>query len=170
MSSQVYFISDLHLDHRNVLKFEPVHRPFADIEAHNQWLFENWRSVVNKRDVVYVLGDVSWTRAGLQAMKQLPGQKHLIMGNHDGFPLQEYLEVFRVIRPSPWVYRRHWLSHCPIHPDELRGRDNVHGHVHSNSIKDVRYINVSVEAINGIPRTLEQLHKLQAVKHYVGDI
>lgn len=42
-------------------------------------------------------------------------------------------------------YKNLWLTHAPIHPDELRGKKNVHGHCHGHILNDKRYINVCVE-------------------------
>ena len=53
-----YFISDLHLGHKNVLKFD--NRPFINIEEHDKTIIDNWNSKVNDNDDVYVLGDISW--------------------------------------------------------------------------------------------------------------
>lgn len=50
-----YYISDLHFDHTNVIKFD--NRPFKDVEEMNNTLINNWNSVVKKSDIVYVLGD-----------------------------------------------------------------------------------------------------------------
>lgn len=49
-----YFISDLHLGHKNVLKFD--NRPFINIEEHDKTIIDNWNSKVNDNDDVYVLG------------------------------------------------------------------------------------------------------------------
>lgn len=163
--NHAYMISDLHLGHKNIIKFAGRERGgCTTIEEHDSWIVEMWNSVVNKNDVVYVLGDVAFTREGLSLVRKLKGQKHLIMGNHDAFPIREYFDYFSIIRPSPFSYKGYWLSHCPIHPQELRGRKNVHGHVHNNPVPDSRYISVCVEALGGTPRTLDQLEALQ--KHY----
>lgn len=160
--SKVYMISDFHFGHKNILKFAGQYRANCQtIEEHDNWLVQTWNSVVNANDQVYVLGDVAFTREGLTNLRQMKGQKVLIMGNHDEFPIREYFDFFRTIRPSPYSYKGYWLSHCPIHPDELRGKKNIHGHVHQNPIKDRRYISVCVEALGGTPRTLEQLEALQ---------
>lgn len=162
--SQVFLISDLHLGHKKVLEFEPEHRFGKDITEHDYWLLGLWNATVRKRDLVYVLGDVTWTPHGFQILEQMHGEKTLIMGNHDTFPLEMYLSVFKRIRPSPFPYKGYWLSHCPIHPTELRGRKNIHGHVHSNTLPDERYYNASVEAVAGIPRTLQQLEMIQQIR------
>lgn len=49
-----YFISDLHLGHKNVLKFD--NRPFINIEEHDKTIIDNWNNKVNDNDDVYVLG------------------------------------------------------------------------------------------------------------------
>lgn len=54
-------------------------------------------------------------------------------------------------------YKKSWLSHAPIHPAELRGKINIHGHVHDatitdeNGLPDLRYFNVSLENTGGRP-------------------
>ena len=66
-----YFISDLHLGHKNVLKFD--NRPFINIEEHDKTIIDNWNSKVNDKDDVYVLGDISWHNATktIEIFKQL---------------------------------------------------------------------------------------------------
>lgn len=163
--SNVFFISDLHIGHRSILNFEPLFRKGRDVDEHNLWLVQQWNSVVtSKRDVVYVLGDVVFGVDNFRWLHMLNGQKHLIMGNHDTYDLRHYLEHFR-IHPGLYGYKGYWLSHAPIHEDELRGRQNIHGHVHSQSIQDryranrvdKRYINASVETCAGVPIAMEDL-------------
>jgi calcineurin-like phosphoesterase family protein len=48
-------------------------------------------------------------------------------------------------------YKGFWLTHAPIHPDELRGKMNVHGHVHTKTLADNRYFNVSCENVGYKP-------------------
>lgn len=58
-------------------------------------------------------------------------------------------------------YKEFWLSHAPLHPDELRGKNNVHGHVHTESVNDLQYLNVSVDSsfMNFFPRTLHEIRE-----------
>lgn len=155
--SCVRFISDLHLGHKNICEFEGVNRGNStNIEDHDNWIINQWNSVVKKQDVVWVLGDVAFTRDGLSKIKQLNGTKHLILGNHDEFPLHEYINFFNKVHGF-MKYKGHWLSHAPIHPQSLRGKKNIHGHMHSKSLDDARYKCVSVELLNGVPKTLAEL-------------
>ena len=158
--SNVFFISDLHIGHRNILKYSPE-REGSNTDEHDLWLLEQWNSVVKKkRDLVYVLGDVCFDQSKLWILDKMAGTKYLLPGNHDYFKLEEYMAYFDKIL---WFRKYHefWISHAPIHPDELRGRKNIHGHVHSKSIRDSRYINVCVEKLNGVPVTLEEIRNEQ---------
>lgn len=149
----IYFISDLHLGHKNILKFSPE-RHGSTIEEHDDWIIEIC-SGLTKRNILYILGDISWTREGLARLEEIKAQKNFILGNHDGFRVEEYMKYGRVL-PGLYKYKGFWLSHAPVHPVELRGCKNIHGHVHSNTLPDERYINVSVENFRR-PISLEEL-------------
>lgn len=158
--SVVYMIGDLHFGHKNIANYR---KGFASEEHHREHLSAQWSSIVKKRDVVWVLGDAAFTSEGLASIRLLPGRKILVRGNHDLLSTAEYLSVFEevygIIR-----YKKVWLSHAPIHPDELRGRRNIHGHVHNATIQDARYVNVSAENINYTPA------KYQAIQNDTGVI
>lgn len=78
-----YYIGDLHFGHRNCLAFD--NRPFRDTEEHDKALIDNWNEVVGIDDDVWILGDFSWYNATktIEIFKQLNGNKHLCIGNHD---------------------------------------------------------------------------------------
>lgn len=152
----IFFISDLHLGHKNIIKFSRDYRVGLTIEEHNEWLVSQWNSVVGKGDIVYVLGDVAFGHENLKYLDQMKGQKFLIRGNHDGGDISVFKPYFQNIY-GLLKYKGFWLSHAPIHPASLRNLFNLHGHVHQNTLEDLRYINVSVEALNGIPISLDTL-------------
>ena len=52
-SQNIFFISDLHLGHANVLRYD--NRPFANVDEMHNTLVERWNSVVGDDDVVYFL-------------------------------------------------------------------------------------------------------------------
>jgi len=129
--SNVWFCSDLHFGHKNISKF----RKEVESEVHNRWrITDDWYNTVTKRDIVFVLGDAAFTMDTVSDFGLLPGKKFLIRGNHDTLNTSVYLkyftEVYGLIK-----YKEFWLSHAPIHPDELRGRRNLHGHVHYNNVQ-----------------------------------
>lgn len=156
MSATPRFAADLHLGHKKILQFAGDYRGGTTVEEHDDWVVDSWNGTVGKRDPVYILGDVAFSREGLERVRELQGQKFLIQGNHDLFSLEAYQDVgLKVIGFRK--YKGFWLSHAPIHPDELRGCKNIHGHVHQNTLADDRYINVSLEAIGGKPISIHEL-------------
>ena len=156
MMARVFMISDLHLGHKNVLKFR--HCRYDSLDEMHQDAITSWNSVVTKRDLVYVLGDIAWGSAALQLYKEMNGNKTLIMGNHDKFKPSELLSIFGSIHGAR-AYKGHILTHIPIHPSEFRRwRYNIHGHLHGNKIKDPRYINVNVDTLKSFfPVPFDQL-------------
>ena len=78
-----YYISDLHFDHTNVIKFD--NRPFKDIEEMNNTIINNWNNVVKGGDIVYVLGDFCFgnTERTNEIFNKLNDKIILIRGNHD---------------------------------------------------------------------------------------
>lgn len=153
--SEVFFIGDLHFGHKRILEFSPQ-RGGTNIEEHNEWIISQWNSRVAKHDTVWVLGDVAFSAVALELVARLKGHKQLVRGNHDTQSTEAYLKYFNNVFG---IVKKHglWITHAPIHPAELRGKPNIHGHVHANSIPDPRYINVSVENINGLPVALSEL-------------
>ncbi len=49
-----------------------------------------------------------------------------------------------------------WLTHCPMHPIELRGLINIHGHIHDEQLGE-GYVNVSCEQVDYTPVLIDEL-------------
>lgn len=140
----VYVWSDLHLTHNNITKSRTQ---FATSAEHDEWIVQQYLKVIDKRDKIFLLGDIAIRFAGLNIIKELPGYKHLVLGNHDlerGPRFADLVGIYDKV-DSMVKYKNLWLTHAPIHPDELRGKKNVHGHSHGHILNDKRYINVCVE-------------------------
>lgn len=165
----VYFIADTHFSHANSLRFRTQ---FESIDEHDDYIISRWNSLIHKRDTVYHLGDFSFTakqEAVNSYAKRLNGHIKLMPGNHDQVvPLTDNVKI---INEGLYKYKDFWLSHCPIHPQELRNKINIHGHVHSSSVeeynytdsyfmRDEKYFNVSCEAIDYMPIQLEKLRAI----------
>lgn len=165
--SIVRFIADLHLGHTNMA----TRRGFATVEEHDEHIIASWNSVVDKRDVTYILGDVTMEKkASYALLDRLNGVKHVVLGNHDrrqDVPhlLQHVTSVAGMIQ-----YKGIILTHCPIHPMELEYRfpRNIHGHIHDSQVllldscfdePDLRYICVSCERVDYKPKSLTELIK-----------
>jgi len=170
MMSNVFFTSDLHFGHDNLLEFrrEVHNNAFPSyIEDMNQWLIEKWNSRVRPRDTVWVLGDVAWGDENLHYLAQCNGTKNLILGNHDlergDSKLANYQREFEYIGGVKKKYK-FVMSHCPIHPLELEHRNwtnNVHGHIHhfDRCLPEPTYINVNVDVNKGLPLSLDEIRK-----------
>ena len=124
--SRVYFIGDLHMGHEGIHKFRTQ---FPNEAVHRQFLMDTWNDTITKRDVVYVMGDAAFTQDGLDSISTLSGRKILVRGNHDLLPTEAYLGVFQEVYGA-LAWKGLWLTHIPIHPNELYGRTNIHGHCH----------------------------------------
>lgn len=154
--STVYITSDWHLGHRNITKFRQV---FSSMEEHNECLIENYKSIVTKRDTVWFLGDMCFDNEYCSIIKSLPGDKRLVLGNHDTdrkCDLSHLIEAFDQVHGLV-SYKAAWLSHAPIHNSELRGRYNIHGHTHSSFVPDPRYYNVCVENTEFKPKSYQSI-------------
>ena len=157
----IFVISDTHWGHANIIQYS--NRPFSSLEEMNEKMIENWNNVVRDQDVVYHLGDVYFSKNHGDFYKRLRGRKRLILGNHDSGKDKLLLDTFQKIvvwRMFPEF--RLLLTHVPVHPYAMEDHStrkferNIHGHVHLNSLKDDRYINVSCELINYTPVNIEQ--------------
>ena len=156
--ANVWMCADLHLGHKNIHKFRTQ---FESEGHHRNTVKENYHKVVTKRDKVFFLGDIAFNQECLEDVSTwVADKKVLVIGNHDldNIPMKEIVKHFDEVY-SLYKYKEFWLSHCPMHPAELRGKYNVHGHVHFNSVPDPRYLNVSLENIDYAPISLDDVRK-----------
>ena len=156
-----YIFSDLHLNHKAVIGFEG--RPFSSVYQMNKTILRNWRETVSSRDTIWVLGDVAFstTKEELTSMiKNLPGIKKLILGNHDrSKSLQWWRDVgFVEVYPYPIIYQDFFiLSHEPVYVSKEMPYVNIHGHTHSESSDNPQKVNVSVEVTGYAPVSLDDI-------------
>jgi len=125
----VGFVSDLHLGHDLAARS----RGYLSTADHDIEIVRQLQRRCNKRTVLWVLGDVAMRESALDLLAVVPGRKVLVRGNHDTFPISTYLKYFEDVCGF-LRYKQMWLSHCPIHPQEMyRCKLNVHGHIHKNT-------------------------------------
>src|SRR5262245_45539090 len=55
MRPSIFFTSDTHFGHTNILKY--CRRPFPDVQAMDEALIARWNATVGPDDVIYHLGD-----------------------------------------------------------------------------------------------------------------
>ena len=139
---KVFFTSDLHFGHENVLRFDG--RPFATVEEMDAELIRRWNAKVGKGDLVYVLGDFIWKTRNEDApglIKSLNGQIILIKGNHDRFlhnakakaalaGVKDYDDICVTLEDG--TKKRCILSHyfIPMYNGHFYQGIHLHGHSH----------------------------------------
>ena len=155
ISNKLWLISDTHWGHRNIVQFQQ--RP----ASHDVIMLSNWIDRVLEKDQVLHLGDVALGQDGnrkrwLKVISRLPGQKFLILGNHDKERRSVYEDAGFTILP-PFIYQNLVFTHFPHSNENPAPRGswdtNIHGHIHLNPLRPEdghidttkRYINMSVE-------------------------
>lgn len=149
----IYFTSDSHFYHKNVLSFE--NRPFDSVEEMNEGLIKAWNSVVETNDIVYHLGDFMFgsITKWKEILPQLNGKMRLCKGNHDdsktvrklaneGY-FDEYHEVGTYIKVNGYQL---WLTHYPMEIGMRPKKYSLSGHIHSTPSRMLNQINAGVDS------------------------
>ena len=194
MANNTFIIGDLHFQHKNIIKY--CNRPWNsgidnngnlivtddDVSKMNSDLIINWNSVVSENDTVIVNGDFCLgNRSNIpNFVKQLNGNKWLIIGNHDYFHIKNkekynniidfyYKAGFSRVYDHPIIINDFIIiSHEPIaFITEQCAYANIFAHVHNNNMyKDFTKNTFcsSVERINYTPISLAEIQK-----HWIGE-
>jgi calcineurin-like phosphoesterase family protein len=176
-----FFTADLHFGHENVIKY--AKRPFANAAEMDYALFENWCRVVTKHDTVYVLGDVALCHPdrAIALVRDLPGQKHLIFGNHDKrlrkngdfldlfhSPFRDFAEIKVPDAALESGHQNITLCHYALRVwnKSHYGAWNLYGHSHGSLADDPNALSldVGVDCWNYTPVSYEMLKAKMAEK------
>ena len=157
--SKIWFWSDQHFYHNNIIKYS--NRPFADVTEMTEKMIANYNSVVGVDDVIFWLGDVSFTGTEKtnEVLGRLNGYKILVFGNHDldrkgKLKNMEFDEIHSIYLFNNWI-----LMHYPCRAYLPDGFYSIHGHTHTINTGLDRVVNVSVEQLNYTPISLVDLIK-----------
>lgn len=127
----IWFTADLHFGHGNMLKHEPVARPYKTKEEMDAAMIRDWNGRVQPTDRVWVLGDLfcfCHKSYAINIRKQLNGIIWLVRGNHDEWSDTWYQEQSICVMDSPQPYKLGQgsievpvlLSHYPYKPNILK--------------------------------------------------
>lgn len=157
--------SDLHLGHDNIIRY--TNRPFADAEAMDAALYDNWAMTVGRNDELIFVGDLAMRKAvGPHTWQRIRNgmgaRKRLVIGNHDltgsgSLRVDGFDEIGAVMFADgdpPLVFTHIPLTLVP------EGCVNIHGHTHDEAPWDSPHINVSVEQLAYRPVALTRLSLL----------
>lgn len=130
MRRKLYFTSDWHIGHKNVLKFDQ--RPFQDLNHMHSVLVKNFNHLVPKHGITYFLGDMGLCSHGLlkKVIDQLNGTKILVRGNHDGNMNSMYNAGFDVVIDKAQITIGKnivTMTHCPLVGVFREDTTNMHG-------------------------------------------
>lgn len=162
---KVFFTSDLHFGHKNILKYED--RPFSSIEEMDQKMIENWNKKVGSNDEIYILGDLAFGNKKYvkNLLEKLNGKKYMIRGNHD-----RYIDKEEISNEFQWVKDYYLLNHSsgiklvlfhyPICSCAFMQYGSIHlfGHIHKdNIVMNKNAYNVGADVNNYEPIELKDI-------------
>lgn len=131
----IYFTSDLHFSHKNIINY--CERPFEDVHEMNKFIIEQINSIVKENDELYILGDFCHHKSLPITFREKINCKkvHLILGNHDlchkfddaGF------ESIDFVKEITHCNQKIFMSHYPHRswPSSHKGCFHLYGHTHS---------------------------------------
>lgn len=175
----IYYTSDTHFFHANIVQY--CGRPYIDAVKMNEALCDNWAARVLPNDTIFHLGDVGLASKNklLTLLKKLPGNKHLILGNHDiWIPELRYIfkwtkryhEIYGLLGQEWWQPAHEKeeranhklpvvLCHYPMAEwnQSHRGSWMLHGHSHGNLTSNRRRYDVGVDCNSYHPISFEEL-------------
>jgi calcineurin-like phosphoesterase family protein len=162
----IYFTSDFHLSHNNIIKF--CHRPFINVAEMNFVILNNFFDTVKKGDMVYFLGDLSFSsevvKKFLNEVTEEGITMNFIIGNHDkqlgGSKEIHYNRIYDIVIENQPITLCHYpmLSWNKSHFNAW----NIHGHHHSNVVAEKfpgKRLDVAVDLWNFKPVSFEQVKK-----------
>ena len=163
--ARAWIWADLHLDHRDIVGH--FSRPFRSVDEMRRALLEAWRETVGESDLVICAGDVTVgppNPAIDEELAALPGEKVLVVGNHEFVNLPGAKDYgFEAAYPSLVCHSDPplLLTHEPLETVPA-GCANVHGHLHgtparSAATRSTRRLNVNVELVGYRPVRLAEL-------------
>lgn len=170
---RLFFTADTHFDHggispdgerRGILKFR---RQFMDLGDMQKTLIQNWNFVVRREDIVWHLGDFGFKPTNIPAiMKQLNGEIHLVLGNHDrDWPWSpERVKKYGFASVTPAMYLRYegyrlYLHHYPCRSwrNSSHGSFHLYGHSHGDMPGLNRSMDVGVDANDFKPVSFDEV-------------
>lgn len=174
----IYFTSDLHFHHNNILNFGS--RPYNNISDNDNSLIKNWNNTISKNDKIYILGDFKFSHliSAEDILTKLNGEKHFILGNHDnsseliklvGEGIIKTLDIYK--EENMYINGKEIkviMSHYPILEYNYAWQENtlhLYGHVHENGKHydllfeklGFKAYNVSVDCNNFFPVSLNDI-------------
>jgi calcineurin-like phosphoesterase family protein len=127
-----FVTSDSHFFHEKITDYS--RRPYD----HKVMMVKRWQKAVPEKDTILHIGDLffggldGYDRFLHEITPKLPGNKFLILGNHDKRKFDYEALGFEVIRPFDARYRGYTVSFSH-YPKLIEGKAfHIHGHIHDH--------------------------------------
>lgn len=169
----IYFTSDLHFCHSRSFIYEP--RGFSSVYEMNNTIVKNFNEVISWTDDLYILGDLMLNDnvEGIKLIQRLPGNLHIILGNHDSkarielYKQDPRIEIIGYASMLDYGGLHFYLSHYPTATTNfdiekpLKARIlALGGHTHSkNLFEPCGSYNVALDAHNNMPISIDDIIK-----------
>jgi len=177
--TRTFFTADTHFGHGRIIQY--CQRPFSDARSQDEAILERFNEVLRPGDVLYHLGDVSWSSFPIkeQFLRRLNTREvHLILGNHDNRKVGEYLamgfrsvqtykevrmDVVRGTMDKPGSSTPVSLFHYPQRSWNHKGGGGIalYGHCHGSLEPGLdRSMDVGVDTHNFYPWAWEEIREI----------
>lgn len=173
--SELFFTSDTHFDHAQVIDLNK--RPFANVEEMNEGLIATWNEVVRPCDTVWHLGDFTFgpPERYQELVGRLHGTIHLILGNHDQKKSRLLEAGFASIHNTHYlryegvrIYLHHYA--CRTWRNSHKGSWHLYGHSHGGILDYRRSTDVGVDCWEYAPVSFKTLKGMmenrEALNHH----
>jgi calcineurin-like phosphoesterase family protein len=158
--SNIFFTADTHFNHTNIMKY--CGRPFKTVEDMNETIISRWNEIVTRGDLVYHLGDFSWSN-GEYFKNRLLGNIILIKGNHDKDALRIKTKFAGIYDLKDIRYGEISITLCHY---AMRVWNKSHfnawhlfGHSHGTLAGQGKSMDVGVDSHGFTPISIEQVEK-----------
>ncbi len=139
----IYYTSDLHLGHTNVIRHSD--RPFSNADEMDAALIRNWNGKIHSNDTVYIVGDFLFRvkRPAEEYLSELKGKKHPIIENRDKYWMKktDMDQWFESVSPMLFISdqnRTATLCHYLMMswPGLSKDENMIYGHIYNNTNAD----------------------------------
>jgi calcineurin-like phosphoesterase family protein len=170
-----WITSDLHFFHNRIIELCPDTRKYNDIQHMHESMVAAWNLSVQPGDLVYILGDCSFTNGKITSefFSNLNGRKILVAGNHDTKLLKcpEFIECFESIHTILEVKHADTfivMCHFPMVSWNKSHFGSIHfyGHTHGHYKSEFRSMDVGVDATGNIVSNLDDMINQASVKPF----
>lgn len=147
----LYFTSDLHLCHKNIIKYARPQFEFSDegLQQCEDLILKNYNDVITDDDIVVFLGDIAFLKSEFKPhiseyCHKLKGRKLMLRGNHDTITDKFFLSCGFEKIIDYILFENIFICHYPLsEPDSKREAEFkeifeenncntvIHGHIHS---------------------------------------